>query len=45
MHKKAMDGLEATINELTNAWQKLISNLANGDTFKGVIKILTGIIK
>lgn len=45
MHKKAMDGLEATINELTNAWQKLISNLVNGDTFKGIIKTLTGIVK
>lgn len=45
MHGAAMEGLEATINNLTNAWQKLISNIVDGDSFKWIIKSLTGLVK
>ena len=45
MHAAAMEGLDASINNLTNAWQKLISNLANGDSFKWLIDALTGLVK
>ena len=39
MHAKAMDGLEASLNNLTNAWQKFISTLVDGDLFKWVIDV------
>lgn len=45
MHAKAMDGLDASLNKLTNAWQNLISTLANGDTFKWFIDIGTEFLK
>ena len=45
MHAKAMDGLDASLNNLTNAWQNLISTLANGDTFKWFIDIGTEFLK
>lgn len=45
MHARAMQGLEASINNLVNAWQKLISNLANSDTFKVIINIFTNFVK
>lgn len=45
MHQAAMEGLDASLNNLTNAWQKLISNLANGDSFKWLIDALAGIVK
>ena len=45
MHKAAMEGLDAAITRLTNAWQNLISKLANGNTFKGLINLLTGLLK
>ena len=44
MHQSAMEGLDASLNNLTNSWQKLISSLANGDTFKGLIDGLTKIV-
>ena len=44
MHAKAMEGLEASLNTLTNAWQKLISNLANGDSFKWIIDGLSSLV-
>ena len=44
MHAKAMEGLEASLNTLTNAWQKLISNLANGDSFKWIIDGLASLV-
>lgn len=44
MHNAAMEGLDATINQFINSWQELISTIANGDTFKGIIKALTGFI-
>ena len=45
MHQAAMEGLDAALNNLTNAWQKLISNIANGDSFKWLINTLSGIVK
>lgn len=45
MHQAAMEGLDASLNNLTNAWQKLISNLANGDSFKWLIDALAGLVK
>ena len=45
MHAAAMEGLDASLNNLTNAWQKLISSLADGDTVKFWIDALTGIVK
>ncbi len=45
MHAAAMEGLEASLNNLTNAWQNLISSLLNGDDFKWLIDILTSIVK
>lgn len=45
MHAKAMEGLDASLNNLTNAWQKLISALADGDTVKFWVDALTGIVK
>lgn len=45
MHKSAMKGLDASINSLTNAWQKLISSIANGDSFKWIIDTATGLLK
>lgn len=40
MHAAAMEGLDASLNNLTNSWQKLISNIVNGDTFKVLIDTL-----
>lgn len=45
MHAKAMDGLDASLNNLTNAWQKLISALADGDTIKFWVDALTGFVR
>ncbi len=45
MHASAMEGLDASINNLTITWQKFISNVVNGDTFKGLIDIATGLLK
>lgn len=45
MHQAAMEGLDAALNNLTNAWQRLISNIANGDTFKGLINVATSLLK
>ena len=45
MHAAAMEGLDASLNNLTNAWQKLISSLADGDTVKFWVDALTGIVK
>lgn len=45
MHAAAMEGLDASLNNLTNAWQKLISELADSDTIKFLVDALTGIVK
>ena len=39
MHASAMDSLDASINRLINTWQKLISNITDGDDFKWLIDI------
>ena len=33
MHAKAMEGLDASINTLTNSWQKFLTTLTSSDTF------------
>ena len=45
MHAKAMDGLDASLNKLTNAWQKLISSLADSDVIKFFVDAVTGVVK
>ena len=45
MHQSAMEGLDAAINNLYNSWQKLISSIMNGNTFKGLINTATSILK
>ena len=45
MHAAAMEGLDASLNNLTNSWQKLISSLADGDSIKWLIDGLTGLVK
>lgn len=37
MHKKAMEGLDASINTLRNSWQEFLTTLTNSDVF---IKVL-----
>ena len=44
MHAKAMDGLDASLNRLTNSWQKLISSLANSNVIKFFVDTLTGLV-
>ena len=45
MHASAMEGLDASINNLTITWQKFISSVVNGNTFKGLIDVATGLLK
>ena len=45
MHQSAMEGLDAAINNLYNSWQKLISSIMNGNTFKGLVGTATSILK
>ena len=45
MHAKAMDGLDASLNKLTNAWQKLISSLADSDIIKFFVDAVTDVVK
>ena len=45
MHAAAMEGLDASINNLTITWQKFISGIVNGNTFKGLIDTATGLLK
>lgn len=44
-HQLAMEGLEASINNLTIAWQNFLTKLTSSDLFKGVIDSLTAIVK
>ena len=37
MHAKAMKGLDASINTLTNSWQKFLTTLTSSDTFIGFL--------
>lgn len=45
MHEAAMNSLSASLNTLTNAWQRLISNLMNGDDFKWIVDLVAGFVK
>ena len=44
MHAAAMEGLDASLNNLINSWQKLISNIVDGDTFKVLIDTLNWLL-
>lgn len=45
MHEAAMNSLSASLNTLTNAWQRLISNLMNGDDFKWIVDLVASFVK
>ena len=45
MHEKAMQGLDAAINTLTNSWQKFLTTLTNSDIFIGVLNTLSTIMQ
>lgn len=45
MHEASMNSLSASLNTLTNAWQRLISNLMNGDDFKWIVDLVAGFVK
>lgn len=44
MHEKAMQGLDAAINTLTNSWQKFLTSLTDSDTFIGVLNVLSSVL-
>lgn len=44
MHQKAMQGLEATINIVTNSWQKFLASLTNSDMFIVILKSVINIL-
>lgn len=43
-HQAAMEGLEASINNLTIAWQKFLTNLTSSDTFKWFLDLGTKLL-
>lgn len=43
-HQLAMEGLEASINNLTIAWQNFLAKLTSSDLFKGVLDSLTAVV-
>lgn len=43
-HQAAMEGLEASINNLTIAWQNFLTKLTSSDTFKGLIDLGTKLL-
>ena len=43
-HQLAMEGLAASINNLTIAWQNFLAKLTSSDLFKGVIDSLTAVV-
>ena len=45
MHEKAMQGLDAAINTLTNSWQKFLTTLTNSDIFISILNTLSTIIQ
>ena len=45
MHEKAMQGLDAAINTLTNSWQKFLTTLTNSDIFIGILNTLSTIMQ
>lgn len=44
MHQKAMESLDTSIQQLTNAWQTFLSNLTNSDAFKTIIDLATKLL-
>ena len=44
MHKKAMEGLDASINTLRNSWQNFLTALTDSDTFITVLKVASGFL-
>ena len=45
MHAKAMEGLDASINTLTNSWQKFLTTLASSDTFIFFLDSLAAVLQ
>ena len=45
MHEKAMQGLDAAINTLTNSWQKFLTSLTNSDTFISILNIASEVMQ
>ena len=45
MHAKAMEGLDASINTLTNSWQKFLTTLTSSDTFIFVLDTLAAVLQ
>lgn len=44
MHAKAMDSLDASIQKLTNAWQKFLATLTDSDTFINILDAITNVL-
>lgn len=42
---KTMDSLESKINQLKNAWNEFLMNLANNDFIKGAIDLISNLLK
>lgn len=45
MHAKAMEGLDASINTLTNSWQKFLTTLTNSNTFITFLNGLSAVLQ
>ena len=45
MHAKAMEGLDAAINTLTNSWQNFLTTLTNSELFIGVLNMLSNVLQ
>ena len=45
MHAKAMEGLDASINTLTNSWQKFLTTLTSSDTFIFFLNTASAVLK
>lgn len=43
-HSKYMDGLTAATNNLTTAWQSLITNFSNSSIFINFVTMLTNVV-
>ena len=45
MHAKAMEGLDASINTLTNSWQKFLTTLTSSDAFINILNTLSAVLQ
>lgn len=43
--EKTLDSLDAKTQQLKNAWNEFLLDLANSDTIKGVVDLLNGVVK